>query len=159
MLPFDFCEKCNQEHIGFHIKGEDISSEINQKYSSKKFADSVNKAKKFIEEFQKNINNKEKITKAYENCVNINKDILQFYQILIDNYVKDNYVSNKNMKTIRFNLYKHIKGTNIIDYFDSFRFNAMKEIETIQEKSVIYAILLKDNRIAVTFHIKLKFMT
>ena len=78
--------------------------------------------------------------------MNINKDILQFYQILIDNYV-----SNKNMKTIRFNLYKHIKGTNIIDYFDSFRFNAMKEIETIQEKSVIYAILLKDNRIAVTF--------
>ena len=46
--------------------------------------------------------------------MNINKDILQFYQILIDNYVKDNYVSNKNMKTIRF--------------------NAMKEIETIQEK-------------------------
>ena len=39
MLPFDFCEKCNQEHIGFHIKGEDISSEINPKYSSKKFAD------------------------------------------------------------------------------------------------------------------------
>ena len=105
MLPFDFCEKCNQEHIGFHIKGEDISSEINPKYSSKKFADSVNKAKKFIEEYfpflhkkeiSKNINNKEKITKAYENCVNINKDILQFYQILIDNYVKDNYVSNKN---------------------------------------------------------------
>ena len=144
MLPFDFCEKCNQEHIGFHIKGEDISSEINQKYSSKKFADSVNKAKKFIEEYfpflhkkeiSKNINNKEKNTKAYENCVNINKDILQFYQILIDNYVKDNYVSNKNMKTIRF--------------------NAMKEIETIQEKSVIYAILLKDNRIAVTFSYKI----
>ena len=88
--------------------------------------------------------------------MNINKDILQFYQILIDNYVKDNYVSNKNMKTIRFNLYKHIKGTNIIDYFDSFRFNAIKEIETIQEKSVIYAILLKDNRIAVTFSYKIK---
>ena len=88
--------------------------------------------------------------------MNINKDILQFYQILIDNYVKDNYVSNKNMKTIRFNLYKHIKGTNIIDYFDSFRFNAMKEIETIQEKNVIYAILLKDNRIAVTFSYKIK---
>ena len=51
MLPFDFCEKCNQEHIGFHIKGEDISSEINPKYSSKKFADSVNKAKKLIEEY------------------------------------------------------------------------------------------------------------
>ena len=67
--------------------------------------------------------------------MNINKDILQFYQILIDNYVKDNYVSNKNMKTIRF--------------------NAMKEIETIQEKSVIYAILLKDNRIAVTFSYKI----
>ena len=68
--------------------------------------------------------------------MNINKDILQFYQILIDNYFKDNYVSNKNMKTIRF--------------------NAMKEIETIQERSVIYAILLKDNRIAVTFSYKIK---
>ena len=63
MLPFDFCEKCNQEHIGFHIKGEDISSEINQKYSSKKFADSVNKAKKFIEEFQKILIKKKKLQK------------------------------------------------------------------------------------------------
>ena len=63
MLPFDFCEKCNQEHIGFHIKGEDISSEINPKYSSKKFADSVNKAKKFIEEFQKILITKKKLQK------------------------------------------------------------------------------------------------
>ena len=63
MLPFDFCEKCNQEHIGFHIKGEDISSEINPKYSSKKFADSVNKAKKFIEEFQKILIKKKKLQK------------------------------------------------------------------------------------------------
>ena len=63
MLPFDFCEKCNQEHIGFHIKGEDISSEINPKYSSKKFADSVNKAKKFIEEFQKIFITKKKLQK------------------------------------------------------------------------------------------------
>ena len=64
MLPFDFCEKCNQEHIGFHIKGEDISSEINPKYSSKKFADSVNKAKKFIEEFQKILITKKKLQKS-----------------------------------------------------------------------------------------------
>ena len=63
MLPFDFCEKCNQEHIGFHIKGEDISSEINPKYSSKKFANSVNKAKKFIEEFQKILIKKKKLQK------------------------------------------------------------------------------------------------
>ena len=63
MLPFVFCEKCNQEHIGFHIKGEDISSEINPKYSSKKFADSVNKAKKFIEEFQKILITKKKLQK------------------------------------------------------------------------------------------------
>ena len=64
MLPFDFCEKCNQEHIGFHIKGEDISSEINPKYSSKKFADSVNKAKKFIEEFEKILITKKKLQKS-----------------------------------------------------------------------------------------------
>ena len=72
MLPFDFCEECNQEHIGFHIKGEDISSEINPKYSSKKFADSVNKAKNSLrniflfytkKKFQKILITKKKLQK------------------------------------------------------------------------------------------------
>lgn len=108
---------------------------------------------------------KDQIETAYNKFYAKNKQILDFYKIIFDNFIEHNYpfqhivddltffdTHPKNF--IAFNIYPYIEDKNdksVIDFFNSYNFIRSEESRTIlSPHNIVQDILfLKDNRLAV----------
>ena len=147
-------EYYQSEHLGDNIKIDELKEKLKQ---SQEFLDVYFPSLK--EEFMKKEQSKEKIDKfnaVYSKAVERSKIVLQFSNILIENYHNDNRNLHDNViNNIFFNMFKYVpdKSTDsLIDYFDNFSFTVYKDESefTVESKSskIQYLVSLKDNRLA-----------
>ena len=147
-------EYYQSEHLGDNIKIDELKEKLKQ---SQEFLDVYFPSLK--EEFMKKEQSKEKIDKfnaVYSKAVERSKIVLQFSNILIENYHNDNRNLHDNViNNIFFNMFKYVpdKSTDsLIDYFDNFSFTVYKDESefTVESKNskIQYLVSLKDNRLA-----------
>ena len=170
------CEKCLKEHEKEHY---DYDPELNWKLdieNKENISELRNKLKKCYEhlnQYFSSIKNKaitnfpdikSTILSSYQNSYNSNKAILDFYQIIFDNYVEHNfYMTNFFSEYVYLNVYPYIDGNNMLNvcnYFDCYSFYRTKDTKVIIHDESIFdsLLLLQDKRIAATLQDDLSIM-
>ena len=172
MCDIHLCDTCNTGHENRHefdciipiTKKVEISYLRKQLKEAYEYLDSYFPSlKEKVIERSKDL--KEQIEIAYKQFYDNNKQILDYYKIIFDNFVENNYPFqhiiddlthfNTNPKNfIAFNIYHHIEDKNdnsVIDFFNSYRFFRSEEYKMIlfAEDIVQCVIFLKDKRIGV----------
>ena len=155
------CDKCNTrdydliDYINIENKVEEAKEKI--KKCNEHFDNYFAKLKKAtIAQLNQQIN---EVEISYEKSIDINKKILSFIQIIVDNFKCDNYRMFTNFtQNVKLNIYPYIKDKgvqSVIDYFTNYNVHEVKEFYKIKSKDTdmncnhINSLLnLKDGRIA-----------
>ena len=155
------CDKCKTreydliDYINIEKQVEEAKEKIKKCYEH--FDNYFTKLKKdTIDKLNQQIKS---VEISYDKSISINKTILSFIEIIVDNFKCDNYRMYTNFtNNVKLNIYPYIKDKGIqsvIDYFTNYNVHEVKEFYKLKSKDTemncnhINSLLnLKDGRIA-----------
>lgn len=156
-----FCKKCVLHHrhdISWKLKIENKENILQLRHQLKQCYEHLHKY--FSSLKNKSINTsphlKSKITQSYQQCYKRNKTLLDFYNIIFDNYIEHNFLIEQFINNyVTLNIYPYIEdkdANSVCNYFDTYSFYRAKEAKIIISHNDIFdsLLILQDKRLAAS---------